>query len=288
MDGVTKKEARLRRSPKKVLQHFLRRAGLYHRIKASCLYDFYWIVADRQLLDCRKREVEFYRNTLEGFQSGDIIFDIGANEGEKVDIFLRLGARVVAVEPDEHNQVVLTRKFLTGRFVKKPVTVVGKAAGDRDGAETMWIDEPGSAKNTLNRKWVETLRIDATRFGKNLNFQHRKEVETTTLEGLIQSHGRPFYIKIDVEGYEAKALEGLKTPVRYVSFEVNLPEFMPEALECAELLEKLTGQGRFNYTSNCQEGLFFDRWLSKNELIDSLHDCKEPSIEVFWKATTLE
>lgn len=53
----------------------------------------------------------------------------------------------------------------------------------------MWIDEPGSAINTFNRKWVDTLRVDEKRFGHVLNFAHCKEVTTTTLEKLFVRSG---------------------------------------------------------------------------------------------------
>jgi FkbM family methyltransferase len=273
-----------RRSLKQWVQTFLNRVGLYQRIKSSCIYDFYWSIADRRLIDDRFREVEFYRNALKGFQVGDVIFDVGANQGQKTDIFLRLGAKVVAVEPDERSQSILEQNFLRYRFVKKPVVIVGKALSDQNGAETMWIDEPGSAKNTLNPKWVETLRTNSSRFGKSLEFGEKRNVETVTLDKLIRDHGPALYVKVDVEGYEAAVLRGLRNPVPYVSFEANLPEFRPEALECIELLENLAAQGDFNYTPDCQRGLTFERWLGKKAFIDVLNNCQEPCIEVFWRA----
>jgi len=271
-------------SLKKCGQAFLKRVGLYQRFKSSYVYDLYWMFANQRLLDDRAKEVEFYKKTLLGFRKGNIIFDIGANVGCKTDVFLRLGAKVVAVEPDEHNQRILEQNFLTYRLIKRPVTIVGKAVSDRNGSETMWVDEPGSPANTLNPKWVETLRTDPSRFGKNLSFGEKKEVETITLEELICSHGLPFYVKIDVEGHEAAVLRGLRTPVPYVSFEANLPEFKPEALECIELLENVAARGDFNFAPDCQRGLAFERWLRKNKFVDVFNDCREPYIEVFWRA----
>ncbi len=271
-------------SLKSTLQSLLKRVGVYHRLKASRLYDFYWSLADPQFVERTKKELQFYQHTLVGFTKGDLIFDIGANHGFKTAQFLKLGARVVAVEPDATNQAILKESFHALRLVKKPVTIVAKAVSDKTGQETMWVDEPGSAKNTLNPKWVETLRQDSSRFGESLQFGEKKTVETTTMEDLFKAHGRPFFIKIDVEGYEAVVLSGMKSSVPYVSFEVNLPEFLPEAVQCIDTLESIGTNGTFNYVTDSLQGLAFTQWLSYAEFAKALQSCREPCIEVFWHA----
>jgi FkbM family methyltransferase len=272
------------RTLKTSMQAFLRGAGLYHRIRYSFLYDFYWGINNRKLIENRSEEVKFYQKTLEGLKKGDLVFDIGANVGYKTDIFLRLGTQVVAVEPDRLNQETLRRNFLSYRLVRKPVRIVGKAVSDKIGSDVMWVDQPGSAINSLNQKWVESLRTDDSRFGTISEFDNKVEVETTTVEDLIRSYGRPFYIKIDVEGHEASVLKGMQSIVPFVSFEVNLPQFRPEALQCIESLENLAPGGHFNYASDCARGLIFEPWLPRATFIDAFNQCAESSIEVFWKA----
>jgi FkbM family methyltransferase len=270
---------------KSLVQDALNRAGLYHRAKGSLAYDLYGFMFDRSILDGRRAEMTFYRELLRDFPANGLIFDVGANHGWKTDTFLRLGARVVAVEPDEGNQDVLKQKFLSYRVFKKPVTVVGKALGETNATETMWIDAPGSAKNTLSRKWVETLRVDATRFGETLDFREQKSVSITTLDDLIAAHGRPFFVKIDVEGYEPCVLRGLTQSVPYLSFEVNLPEFRPEGLECVEILKRLHREGTFNYAVDLHDGLVLEEWLDADAFSTLLAGCCEPSVEVFWSTT---
>lgn len=274
------------RTLKEGIQGVLRRVGLHNRLRASFVYDFYWRIADKRRIETKRREIEFYRSLLQGFHQCELIFDIGANVGLKTDAFLQLGACVIAVEPDPQNQEILREKFFRFRLRPKPVTIVGKAVSDRIATETMWIDGPGSALNTLSQKWVGLLRDDKTRFGGtqgSLEFAGRRSVETTTLEQLIATYGSPFFVKIDVEGHETSVLRGLKRPVPFLSFEINLPEFKAEGLECVKLLEGLAADGRFNYAADCQRGLALGEWVDAKTFASQIERCSERAIEVFWK-----
>ena len=269
------------------LQALLVSIGLYQRLKASLVYTMYWRIADPGLVADAKKEASFYRGLLKGLHAGDLIIDVGANEGFKTATFLGLGAAVIAVEPDSKNQEILKGRFLSLRLKAKPVTIVRAAVSEKAGVETMWVDEPGSAKNTLSEKWVETLRHDQKRFGEALTFGQRVDVPTTTLDALISRYGRPFYIKIDVEGAEPKVLRGLNSAVPFISFEVNLPEFRREGLECVELLQRLAVGGRFNYAADVRDGLALKEWLSGPEFSSTLDACNEKSVEVFWRYASL-
>jgi len=266
---------------KATCQSLLKRAGVYERIKGSCLYDAYWRIADPGTGERRKQELAFFRKTLVGFRRNDLIFDIGANHGVKAEIFLKLGARVIAVDPDVSNQKTLTEHFLAYRLRRKPIVVVGKAVSDRNGHETFWVSEPGFEMNTLNAKWAETLEKDPARFGRTFEFREKRQVETITLEQLISTYGRPFYIKIDVEGYEPNVLKGLQTAVPYVSFEVNLPDFRSEGEQCIVRLREIAANGVFN----CAVGdrLMFSDWMSHVAFAKAFAGIREPSVEVFWR-----
>ena len=266
---------------KATCQSLLKRAGVYERIKGSCLYDAYWRIADPGTGERRKQELAFFRETLVGFRRNDLIFDIGANHGVKAEIFLKLGARVIAVDPDVSNQKTLTEHFLAYRLRRKPIVVVGKAVSDRNGHETFWVSEPGFEMNTLNAKWAETLEKDPARFGRTFEFREKRQVETITLERLISTYGRPFYIKIDVEGYEPNVLKGLETAVPYVSFEVNLPDFRNEGEQCIVRLHEIAADGVFN----CAVGdcLLFSEWMSQAAFAKAFAEIREASVEVFWR-----
>lgn len=265
--------------------HFLK-----SRLKSSFIRDAYWAVGHRERLELLRQEVRFYENVLAGFERGDLILDIGANVGAKTDVFLRLGARVVAVEPDDACSRSLEERFLEFRISPRPVTIVSKAVSNRIGTEEMLIDGPGSAVNTMSPKWAESLKKNKAIFAYRncgLEFKQTKLVETTTIDELIAQHGVPFFVKIDVEGHELSALRGLHKPVPYLSFEVNLPEFRLEGLQCVRVLAELAHTGRFNYASDCAHGLTLKEWVPAGDFSVVLERCREGSIEVFWKTTTV-
>jgi FkbM family methyltransferase len=262
---------------------FLKAAGLYERIRGSAAYDMYWRVADASVVDKRDHEVGFYRGVLRGLTPGALVFDIGANQGYKTDMFLRLGARVVAVDPDPTNVRRLTERFLRWRLRPMNVRIVQKAVSESTGSMTMWVDAPGSAKNTLNPKWVDTLRVD-DRFGAPLEFARTEQVETTTIDDLAQTYGDPFYIKIDVEGYESTVLRGMHRPPRYLSFEVNLPEFREEGLECVDRVQQLHPTGEFAYAADAGGAPRLHDWMPHDAFRRKLSGLTEPSIEVFWRS----
>ena len=79
----------------------------------------------------------------------------------------------------------------------------------------------------------------------------------TTLDALIARHGRPAFIKIDVEGYEAEVLDGLSRAVPALSFEfTTIQRDVAEA--CLALVAAL-GPYRFNVALGESQILVFPK-----------------------------
>jgi FkbM family methyltransferase len=144
---------------------------------------------------------------------GDLVFDIGAHVGDRVAAFRRLGARVLALEPQP--ALVLTLKMLYGR--DSGVTVVPQAVGRSEGTATMMVNVNNPTVSTVSRSFLKAANGAAGWEGQV--WEKSIKVGVTTLDALIAAHGVPSFIKIDVEGFEAEALAGLAKPVNALSFE---------------------------------------------------------------------
>jgi len=98
---------------------------------------------------------------------------------------------------------------------------------------------------------------------------------------MILTYGLPFYIKIDVEGYEPNVLNGLQSAVPYLSFEVNLPDFRSEGEQCIARLREIAANGMFNCA--VENRLMFSEWMSHHEFAKVFPEIGETSVEVFWR-----
>ncbi|MBL8287405.1 MAG: FkbM family methyltransferase [Rubrivivax sp.] len=179
---------------------------------------------------------------------GGLAFDIGAHVGSRVRVWRRLGARVLAVEPQPECLRVLRWLFAGDAGV----TVLAQAVGEREGMASLLVSPRTPTVSTLSRDWAG--RVGALPAFAGVRWTEELRVPLTTLDALIARHGRPDFVKIDVEGSEPAVLAGLTQPLPALSFEVlaALPE---AALACIERLESL---GRHRYRACAGERF---RWL---------------------------
>jgi FkbM family methyltransferase len=169
---------------------------------------------------------------------GDLVFDVGAHVGDRVASFRRLGARVVAVEPQP--ALIKVLRLLYGR--RAGVAIEAVAVGRGIGSASMMINADNPTVSTASAAFVNAAR-DAPGW-ETQRWSGAVTVEVTTLDALIEKHGVPAFIKLDVEGFEAEALLGLSCPVQALSFEFTTIQ-RDVARVCIERCVAL-GYRRFN------------------------------------------
>lgn len=220
-----------------IVKGIARRLGVYRQAR--------WFnsrVLNRAALNKEKQEFAFYRNLL---RQGDLVFDVGANYGDKTRVFLQLGAKVIAFEPQAD-----CRKELEARCGKsRNLVTLGYALGSRPG-RSLFFARSHKGASGLIKSWRDDIESEF-------------EVSIVTLDSMIKTYGRPKYIKIDVEGFEYEVLKGLSEPIPYISFEYHLekPDGVEKTISCVEHLSRF-GHLAINITP--AEDLVFpdERWMT--------------------------
>jgi FkbM family methyltransferase len=146
-------------------------------------------------------------------RSGDLAFDVGAHVGDRVASFRRLGARVIAVEPQP--ALVLVLRLLYG--FDRDVTIEAVALGPKNGTVELKLNPPNPTVATASSEFVDAANGAAGWDGQR--WTRTRMVQMKTLDGLIEKYGIPRFVKIDVEGWEDEVLAGLQYPLPMLSFE---------------------------------------------------------------------
>jgi len=203
------------------------------------------------------RMVKLY-NRISIVKAGDLVFDIGANVGNFTAAFLEKGARVVAVEPQPACAESMRKRFGN----EKNLTIVRKGIGDRPGNLRLSVAGVSSTFSSDIKAYAEKEK-------KVVYEETQVECEITTLDALIKEFGCPKYCKLDIEGFEKKALDGLSSKADVISFEYMT--FNPEKTQgCLARLSQI-GYTKFNYLIHgYDEKLESPQWLSYDEIIAML------------------
>ncbi len=189
---------------------------------------------------------------------GDLVFDIGAHVGDRIAAFRKLGARVVAVEPQP--ALARTLRLLYGR--DREVTIEPVAVGRSTGMLELRLNLDNPTVSTASDAFVQAAHGAPGWEGQAWTRTIR--VPVTTLDALIERHGAPAFIKIDVEGFEAEALAGLARPVAALSFEFTTIQ-RDLAAACIERCSAL-GYGRYNAALGESQTLAHGEWQGAEEI----------------------
>lgn len=194
--------------------------------------------------------------------AGDLVFDIGAHVGDRISSFRRIGAHVVALEPQPLLQRAL--RLIHGR--DPGVILVPAAAGPDVVEQTLHVNTQNPTVSTLSSAFlVEAFGAEGW---QDQTWDTTLTVPAVTLDRLIGTFGPPVFVKIDIEGYEDEALRGLTQPVPALSF-----EFTTIARDVAQrCLKTVTALGdySFNVALGESQQLIFEQGVSATQMSEYL------------------
>ncbi len=233
----------------------LKRLGLYEAAKVP----WGWYSRGAQAVSAAQQRRRMRRFYSQFIGKRDLCFDVGANVGNRTEIFHQLGASVVAVEP-QHPCAEQLRKL----FGQNPnVIIVEKALGEHEGVAELAVCEEASTLSTLSDNW-----ITESWFAKDYHWSKKEQVSLTTLDALITAYGTPRFCKIDVEGYEVQVLRGLTQPIPFISYEFQ-GNFLENAKRCSD---HLLATGPYEFQASLGESMdfFFPQWVGPEKLYAKL------------------
>jgi FkbM family methyltransferase len=225
-----------------------------------------WRVASIQKYHLKK----FYEQQI-GIRSGQLVFDVGANVGDKTRVFRMIGCRVVAFEPQDSCAGILRSKFGQDEHV----TIIPKGLSNQTGHLELRV-ATDSRLSSFSEEFVSQAKIRGRFCGASWNAT--STVQVSTLDEQIDRFGAPDFLKIDVEGFELLVLKGLSRSVEKLSFEWT-PERTEAVVECVQrcLALELT---EFNISINETSTLNFSDWVSSEKLL-SLTELLSQNVSMF-------
>ena len=213
-----------------------------------------------------KKEIDFYKTFL---INNKLIFDLGANLGDKSHIFLKFTEKVILYEPEEDLFERLKFRFRKNKKVIVNNLIISDFVGDV----------------TLNSVVGDEAYSSIINNDKD-NFDHLKKKlvikkikSSSTLNSEINKYGTPHYIKIDCEGAENLILKNLKYDIEILSFEANLPLFLNQTKEIINYLKDNFNRC-YNIRKEGEHNFLYKNHLNSEEILENLNHIKKP-IEIF-------
>jgi FkbM family methyltransferase len=215
-----------------------------------------WFVSSNEKILIEQRR-NFYNQFL---KQGSVFFDIGANYGNRIEPLINDNIKIIAVEP----QIECVR-YLRKKYGKK-ITILQNGVGEEIKTQLMYISTNANILSSFSKDWIDSTK-NSGRF-KKINWDKTRKIEMITLDYLIETYGKPDFIKIDVEGFELEVLKGLSQNVNVLSLEYTVPERKEALIDCLHYLNNLSNTNvLFNYCITENTEFALPQWIGFNELI---------------------
>lgn len=175
----------------------------------------------------------------------DLVIDVGMHTAEDTAFYLAKGFDVVAVEANPGLVAAAEERF-AAEIAAGRLRIFGAAVAASRGTMSLAICDEMPALSSLSAEFVDR---NVEVFGTTFRYA---DVRTVPFEDVLDEVGIPYYLKVDIEGYDlmcVQALHRFGDRPEFVSLESNVSvNWAPAGPVVRELRELWSlGYRRFNY-----------------------------------------
>jgi FkbM family methyltransferase len=209
-----------------------------------------------------------------------IVYDIGADRGCDTKNYLDLGYKVIAVDASPDNCNHLRNEFAQ-QIEQDDLIVVNRGIYDTSHKEVdFYINPKDSSVGSFIQILASRMFSGSNKYKSLYGVCKCVPVKIITLFDLIKTYGIPYYIKIDIEGFENTALLSLTEDIK--------PKFISSEIFRISTIKILGDLGYTKFrlikqdVSGKVSGLFGDHinneWVSFDKVIDQFKSNRDKSI----------
>jgi FkbM family methyltransferase len=160
-----------------------------------------------------------------------LVYDVGMFNGDDTSYYLEKGFRVVGIEANPHLIPRLAERFST-EIEQKRLVIENVAVTEVEGEVELFIAGCDKPQSSLTRRVLDLHNVPVT----------PTRVRGVPLSSLVQRHGAPTYMKIDVENSDLVALRDLAAHL------IKPPDISVEAQHIAVIVQLYNmGYARYRF-----------------------------------------
>ena len=127
----------------------------------------------------------------------DLIYDVGLHNGTDTAYYLHKGFRVVAIDANPVLVAAAQERFRQ-EITNGRLTVLNIGIAEQEGTLSFWVNEANDLQSSFNEE-------RAKRYGPC----HEIPVRCVPFSSVLAEHGVPYFMKVDIEGYDCFCVSSL-------------------------------------------------------------------------------
>lgn len=222
-------------------------------------------------------DYEVYETELieKELKEGDIFIDIGANIGyHTLTAAKKVGrkGKIYAFEPEPKNFSLLTKNVAANNYSDRCVLIC-KGVSKKTGREKLYLDPFNYGGHALFDHFQKPEVFLGARAPKTSEGSNFIEIEVVSIDDFLGNNKVVNVIKMDIEGAEALAIEGMLETLRANDHLAVFSEFSPVSMAMLDsnpekFLETFAGLGFEVFSLNERR-----KTLTKTSIKEILKDC---------------